>query len=1135
MADKSKIHSILKPEYRVAPCFKYSDTFRSNFLALPPPEFGFDGFGGCIFYRTYSRKMENGKSEAFVDTILRVGEGLFSIRKHHLLRQGPLPPNFEKDAEDFCHYVYTMRILPPGRAMWACGTDFMYRMGSTCLNNCAFISTRNDLADSISMIMDYLMLGVGVGFDTQYRGPIHHMESDKTFVYIIPDSREGWVDSIQLLIEAHTKSSDGELQSEMVHETCMETTSAGFRGQKPIFDYSKLRASGEKIKGFGGTASGPAPLVKLHNEIIQSFDKFIEFRDKYGEEGLAREGPSDYNYTRLIADLANFVGCCVVAGNVRRCLPKGSLVHLRKGMTRIEHVNVGDEVLTGQGYKRVSNVFVQGLQNLVRINTQDGEFECTPNHRVLVLTSFTSTKWVEASKLKTGDRLITTRQSVEGGETVLPPCTDMKNLPELDVGIAWLFGVIQSLGVPCPMYETAGEGAHFVIETPMNTPRVVFNQLLIQLVRFGINPVVSDNRIDIRSTPFVWYITRYMAGMSIPEFITDSTVPIRMAYLAGIMDIAGSSKTAPVKIISTLLPQYAKQLQQLLYSCGVESRVSQTVERSVDGWDVIHSVCLITQYAIDVFRHTAPMLLTGSSRKSSGKVNSFPKYFDSSARDLISVDKYQSTYCPVAVVSVDHLDTPDYTFDIEVEDNHQFFCNGYLVHNSAEICIGEPSSQTFLNLKNYDLNPERANMGWMSNNTCKFSKHEDFSHIPDICERIKVNGEPGFGNFLNINKYGRIGDHKRESWSRETEPDLAEGMNPCAEIPLEDGELCNLAEVIPSRCLDASGKFSNDIYFRALYYATLCASTISLLMTHRERTNEKIKRNRRIGVSQTGIADIYTLLGFTKCTELWRKGYNFVRACNHLFAQQAGVPDSIRVTTVKPSGTLSLLAGVSPGMHFPTFKYARRRVRIAQNSPIAEFLIKQGVPHEPDLYSQNTEVFSFSIQHGETREASEVGIREQFMLLTTLQREWADNMVSVTIYFDRKKESDILEECVGTSAPIIKSCSILPHTDEGVYPQSPYQRITREEYRATRKYNKIDWTKYSGNSDGECERFCTNDTCELRRTDVAVNKEKSVVVAAVGDTTFCEKDDYIEVKHEEVRIPDPETSSSLASLLKYIF
>jgi intein/homing endonuclease len=100
------------------------------------------------------------------------------------------------------------------------------------------------------------------------------------------------------------------------------------------------------------------------------------------------------------------------------------------------------------------------------------------------------------------------------------------------------------------------------------------------------------------------------------------------------------------------------------------------------------------------------------------------------------------------------------------------------------------------------------------------------------------------------------------------------------------------------------------------------------------------------------------------------------------------------VTTVKPSGTISQLAGVSSGMHFPTFQYAIRRMRVGSGSAICKVLQEAGVPNEPDSYSANTTVFEFPIDQGKTRKATSVSAWEQFAFLAMLQREWSDNMVS---------------------------------------------------------------------------------------------------------------------------------------------
>jgi ribonucleoside-diphosphate reductase alpha chain len=386
------------------------------------------------------------------------------------------------------------------------------------------------------------------------------------------------------------------------------------------------------------------------------------------------------------------------------------------------------------------------------------------------------------------------------------------------------------------------------------------------------------------------------------------------------------------------------------------------------------------------------------------------------------------------------------------------------VRRSAEIALGSVGDPTFLDLKNYDLYPERTQIGWMSNNTVVLTQREEFEKLPKIAKRIRDNGEPGIMNLINVQKYARYGTESEEkAW-------LA---NPCSEIPLESFELCNLAEVFAARCE------SEEEFYEALRSATFYASTVALLPTHRSETNAIVVRNRRIGISLSGVADMLDELGATELTKRLRYGYKIVKNTNAKLASDAGVPASIRVTTIKPSGTISQLVGVSSGMHFPTFQYAIRRMRVGNSSPICAVLKSAGVPHEADTYSNNTTVFEFPIDQGKTRKASNVSAWEQFAFLAMLQREWSDNMVSCTVYFDPDKEADQIEHMLAQFAPIIKSVSMLPHTDVGAYKQMPYEGITKEEYaKRLEAMPHIDWSLFGG-SDGMESRFCSNDSCEV--------------------------------------------------------
>nr|WP_275856062.1 fused protease/ribonucleoside-triphosphate reductase [Sulfurimonas sp. MAG313] len=386
------------------------------------------------------------------------------------------------------------------------------------------------------------------------------------------------------------------------------------------------------------------------------------------------------------------------------------------------------------------------------------------------------------------------------------------------------------------------------------------------------------------------------------------------------------------------------------------------------------------------------------------------------------------------------------------------------VRRSAEISLGSVDDENFLDLKDYEKYPERSEIGWMSNNTVVLEKADDFAKLPLIASRIINNGEPGIMNLINVQKYGRYGKESK---------DKASLANPCSEIPLESFELCNLAEVFPSRC-----KKESDFY-TVLEYATFYASTVSLLPTHRPETNAIVIRNRRIGISLSGVADMLDELGATELTRRLRKAYKIVESVNKDLAADAGVPASIRVTTIKPSGTISQLAGVSSGMHFPTFQYAIRRMRVGNDSPICQVLKNAGVPNEADTYSQNTTVFEFPIDQGKTRKAATVSAWEQFSLLAMLQREWSDNMVSCTVYFDPESEAHQVEHMLAQFAPVIKSVSMLPHTQEGAYAQMPYEGISLEEYEKRKsEMPKIDWKNFGG-SDGIESRFCTNDSCSV--------------------------------------------------------
>ena len=266
--------------------FKLSEGFINKYKRKKPP-FGFNGLGELVYMRTYSRIKEDGKNERWWETVQRVVEGTYSMQKQHIESHqlGWNAWQAQKSAQEMYDRIFTMKFLPPGRGLWAMGTAITEEKGLyAALNNCAFVSTKTikeDYSKPFCFLMDASMLGVGVGFDCKGAGEIIVKGVDKTRgqEYVIPDTREGWVESLKLLLESY------------------------FHNQPDVtFDYSEIRLAGEPIKGFGGVSSGPEPLKEVHDDIR----KVLE--DNSGSPIT----------TTTIVDIMNLIGKCVVAGNVRR-------------------------------------------------------------------------------------------------------------------------------------------------------------------------------------------------------------------------------------------------------------------------------------------------------------------------------------------------------------------------------------------------------------------------------------------------------------------------------------------------------------------------------------------------------------------------------------------------------------------------------------------------------------------------------------------------------------------------------------------------------------------------------------------------------------------------------------------------
>jgi adenosylcobalamin-dependent ribonucleoside-triphosphate reductase len=397
------------------------------------------------------------------------------------------------------------------------------------------------------------------------------------------------------------------------------------------------------------------------------------------------------------------------------------------------------------------------------------------------------------------------------------------------------------------------------------------------------------------------------------------------------------------------------------------------------------------------------------------------------------------------------------------------------VRRSAELLMGRLDDQDFLNLKNADKFPERNSYdsnspgwGWMSNNSVSVTVGSDLS---SIIPNIALNGEPGVIWMDVTRKYGRLADpENNKDWR-------AGGYNPCAEQSLESFECCTLVETYLNR------HDSLADYERTLKFAYLYAKTVTLLPTHWEETNAIMQRNRRIGTSMSGVANFADRVGLPTLREWMDSGYQTVQRYDRNYSEWLGIRESIKTTTVKPSGTVSILAGESPGVHWtPGGKHFLRAIRFATDDPMLPLFKASGYTVEPASESPDTtSVVFFPIESLAERSEKDVAIYEKASLAATAQRYWSDNSVSVTISFDAEKEKNDVGTVLHMFDGQLKTVSFLP-MGNFTYQQMPYTQITKEQYEEYKyKLLPIDFTDvYAGMAaDAIGEKYCSTDFCEV--------------------------------------------------------
>jgi adenosylcobalamin-dependent ribonucleoside-triphosphate reductase len=396
------------------------------------------------------------------------------------------------------------------------------------------------------------------------------------------------------------------------------------------------------------------------------------------------------------------------------------------------------------------------------------------------------------------------------------------------------------------------------------------------------------------------------------------------------------------------------------------------------------------------------------------------------------------------------------------------------VRRSAQIAMSFPEDKDFVTLKDWSL-PENAERtardgwSWASNNTVFGQVGMDYD---PLLKQIEVNGEPGIAWMDITRRFGRLIDPMDNADLR------AAGYNPCGEQPLESREMCTLVNVYPTNCE------SYEQYLRVLKFAYLYAKTVTLIPTRWAKTNSIMQRNRRIGTSFNGAWQFVERHGWPEIDKWMDSGYGEIKRWDEIYSEWLCVRESNRHTTVKPDGTGSLLAGVTPGAHpNPGGEFYLRRIRYGIDDALVPLAQAAGYTVEPAFGNEDTTVviaFPIAGPVG-VRSQADASVYEKIHLAARMQRYWSDNSVSLTLTYHPETETKELGHVLRMFEGQLKSISFLK-IDSGQYPQMPYEPISAEQYAEyATALRPIDWSVLygSGTAEAEGERFCSNDVCEI--------------------------------------------------------
>ncbi len=450
----------------------------------------------------------------------------------------------------------------------------------------------------------------------------------------------------------------------------------------------------------------------------------------------------------------------------------------------------------------------------------------------------------------------------------------------------------------------------------------------------------------------------------------------------------------------------------------------------------------------------------GAPIKGFGGVASGP---DALCEGISNINKVLDKYNGKKINSTGALDIMNIIGAIVVAGN---------VRRSAEISIGDCKDVEYLRAKRWDLG-DVPNWRANSNNSVICNDIKDILDNEEFWNGYNGNGEPyGLINLKLHQECGRIGE------TQYSDTKVA-GVNPCSEQSLEPYETCCLSELYLPHIN------SREILYRcAKNMYRICKHSLALPCPQSKETEEVVHRNMRMGIGITGY------LQATEEQRSWLSDcYVMLREYDREYSKKHNWPVSKKLVTCKPSGTLSLLAGVSSGCHPAYSQYYIRRIRISSDSPLIKIVRDHGYHIEPvkrfdGTSDHTTSVIEFPYAFPDGTVCADKGFTaiDQLNVVKRLQKEWSDNAVSVTVTYKPEELSEIKEWLKENYNDNIKSVSFLLHSGHG-FIQAPIEPITKEKYEElmlkTRPFISAEGICYKKEED-LIEGDCAGGSCPIK-------------------------------------------------------